>query len=327
MLELINAERVRAGVQPAVLGVNDAAQIKAESAVENCAGSHWSLDGLKPYMRYSLAGGYQSNGENGSGLHYCYSARDWVQAIASVRTEIYKRMQGLMASPGHRRNILDPSHRKVNIGIAWDRYNAAVYQHFEGDYVAFEALPGLVDGRLHLAGEFKNGATVTRRLDLGIQVFYDPPPYPLTRGQLARTYCYNNGAMVAALRPPLQPGWSYPTHQFTRVASSACPDPYDVSPEARPPQSGAEAHSIHTGAVLASISNPKPVYTVPWITAQRWRADAQGFAVVADLGRVVDEHGPGVYTIMVWARLMGGREVVSQYSIFHEITPPDGYTG
>ena len=198
MLELINLERERAGVQPVVLGVNNAAQIKAESAVENCAGSHWSLDGLKPYMRYSLAGGYQSNGENGSGLHYCYSARDWVRAIASVRTEIDKRMQGLMASSGHRRNILNPSHRKVNIGIAWDRYNAAVYQHFEGDYVTFETLPRLVDGRLHLAGEFKNGATVTRHLDLGIQVYYDPPPHALTRGQLARTYCYNYGAIVAA---------------------------------------------------------------------------------------------------------------------------------
>ena len=72
MLELINAERVRnrGGL---LLGVNDAAQIKAESAVENCAGSHWSLDGLKPYMRYSLAGWLGSPmGKTDSGLHYCY---------------------------------------------------------------------------------------------------------------------------------------------------------------------------------------------------------------------------------------------------------------
>ena len=28
-----------------------------------------------------------------------------------------------MDSPGHRRNILNPWHRKANIGIDWDGYN------------------------------------------------------------------------------------------------------------------------------------------------------------------------------------------------------------
>ncbi|MXY20302.1 MAG: hypothetical protein F4Y49_03085 [Dehalococcoidia bacterium] len=67
MLELINAERAKAGVGSVVLGDNIAAQLHAEAALENCFASHWGIDGLKPYMRYSLAGGYQSNGENGSG--------------------------------------------------------------------------------------------------------------------------------------------------------------------------------------------------------------------------------------------------------------------
>ena len=67
MLELINIAREDAGVPPVALGDNDAAQLHAESALANCFGSHWGIDGLKPYMRYSLAGGYQSNGENGLG--------------------------------------------------------------------------------------------------------------------------------------------------------------------------------------------------------------------------------------------------------------------
>ena len=67
MLQLINEERVRAGVAPVVLGDNIAAQLHAESALENCFSSHWGINGLKPYMRYSLAGGYQSNAENGYG--------------------------------------------------------------------------------------------------------------------------------------------------------------------------------------------------------------------------------------------------------------------
>ena len=76
MLELINEERVRRGVPPVELGDNWAAQLHVESALENCFFSHWGIDGLKPYMRYSLAGGYQSNGENGSGGGLCIKASD-----------------------------------------------------------------------------------------------------------------------------------------------------------------------------------------------------------------------------------------------------------
>ena len=76
MLELINKERVEAGVQPVTLGDNFAAQLHAENSLANCFSSHWGLDGLKPYMRYSLAGGYQSNGENWYGSDYCIRASD-----------------------------------------------------------------------------------------------------------------------------------------------------------------------------------------------------------------------------------------------------------
>ena len=325
MLELINQERERAGVAQVVLGTNNAAQLHAESSLENCVASHWGADGLKPYMRYSLAGGYQSNGENGRGLDYCYTFRDFVRGLADMRTEVREAVSSWMGSPGHRRNILEPTHRKVNIGLAWDRYNINAVQHFEGDYVEYATLPTISsEGHLALEGIFKNGATAQGEQDLGIQVFYDPPPYPLTRGQLARTYCYNNGVKVAALRPLLQPGWSYPTNQFITVASSACPDPYDVSPEARPPQSADEAHLLYRSAVLAS-SAPRPPFIVPWITARTWHTSTMGFTVRADLSKVVGKYGPGVYTILVWARLMGEDNVVSEYSIFHEITPPGTY--
>ena len=81
MLELINAERRRAGVTPVVLGTNDAAQLHAESSLAHCTSSYWGADGLKPYMRYSLAGGYQSNGENGQGSDYCITRADGYRAL------------------------------------------------------------------------------------------------------------------------------------------------------------------------------------------------------------------------------------------------------
>lgn len=83
MLELINLERAKVGAPPVVLGDNIAAQLHAESALENCFTGHWGVDGLKPYMRYSLAGGYQSNGENASGLSYCIKAGETIPPSAA----------------------------------------------------------------------------------------------------------------------------------------------------------------------------------------------------------------------------------------------------
>ena len=91
MLALINAERRIAGLAPVVLGDNDAAQLHAEASLEGCFGSHWSLDGLKPYMRYSLADGYQSNGENGPGGNYCIIASDGYRSIGGTKDQNIKR--------------------------------------------------------------------------------------------------------------------------------------------------------------------------------------------------------------------------------------------
>ena len=117
-----------------VLGDNVAAQLHAEASLDGCFSSHWGIDGLKPYMRYSLAGGYQSNGENGHGIGYCIESTERLRyrPIADVDQEIREAMEGWMDSPGHRRNILRPWHKKVNIGLAWDTHNFNAIQHFEG---------------------------------------------------------------------------------------------------------------------------------------------------------------------------------------------------
>ena len=322
MLELINAERAKAGVPPVVLGDNIAAQLHADSALANCFTSHWGVDGLKPYMRYSLTGGYQSNGENASGLNYCIKAGENYRPIVSIEQEIREAMRGLMNSPGHRDNILNRWHKKVNIGLAWDRYNFRVAQHFAGDYVEYAARPTLENGFLSLAGRVKNGISFSDRQDLGIQIYYDPPPYPLTRGQLARTYCVGLGIQVAALRPPLTGNRYYPDQQFTQFQSQ-CPDPYQVPADTPGPNSHDEAHRV-AGAARRQILPPLPV-TGPWITASHWIAAGADFAVQADLSPVIAHHGPGVYTIAVWHQHIGGGVVISKDSIFYGIDPPAGY--
>lgn len=322
MLELINDERVRAGVATVELGNNDAAQLHTESSLKNCSGSHWGVDGLKPYMRYSLAGGYQTNSENFYGTDYCITDRDGVQTLDPIEDEIRERMAGWLESPEHKLNILDPTHTKVNIGLAWDDYNFVAAQHFEGDYVHFDSLPSVENGVLNLAGELKNEAGIQTEDDFRVQIYFDQTPRPLTRGQLARTYCYDIGQPIAGLRPPAESGWSYPEHQATiHLTVATCPDPYEIDPNTAAPTSNTEAIDLWQKARDQGRKSVDREFTYPWITAERWKAETNQFAVSADISQLFDDHGDGVYTIMLWANLNGEVIPVSQYSIVIP-TPP-----
>ena len=64
---------------------------------------------------------------------------------------------------------------------------------------------------------------------------------------------------------------------------------------------------------------------IQWLSASRWEASKRRFAVAADLGEVLEEHGPVVYNIVVWTPVNGETVVVSEYAIFHEVEPPEGY--
>ena len=322
MLQLINIERQRVGASPVVLGTNNAAQLHAESALENCFSSHWGMDGLKPNHRYNLAGGYQANGENGHGLDYCIKASERYAPIESIREEIREAMAGWMGSQGHRRNLLDPFHRRVNIGIAWNRYNETMFQHFEGDYVKYEHSPSLAGGVVSLSGQVKNGVSFTDPTDLGIQVFYDSPPHPLTRGQLSRTYCYDSGLLIAILREPLTGGYDYPSDQG-RMTTSTCPDPYDILPDARPAKSVSDALRLWQQAYDAGTTSETIVYQ--WITANSWTAKGNTFSVKANLSGLLRKHGDGIYSIVVWGKVKGGDKVISALSFFQGVTPPNTY--
>ena len=324
MLELINDERVSAGLNPVVLGDNVAAQLHAEASLENCFSSHWGIDGLKPYMRYSLAGGYQSNAENGSGRSYCVKASDGYRASGSSEQGIRRAMDGLMDSPGHRDNILRPWHKKINIGLAWDRYNLMAFQHFEGDYVEYDQLPNIKRGVLTMSGTMKNGAQLDDDFYSGMQVYYDQPPHSLSRGQVARTYCYDNGFLAASLRQPLSGGWYYDEDEFIQTYLP-CPDPYSVSAKARAAHSHDEAHSIWLSAYRESLARQPQTITVPWITAQKWAAKGEEFSIAADLSDVLAKHGEGVYSLVVWGSIGDERVIISQYSLFHDVTAPDTY--
>ena len=229
-------------------------------------------------------------------------------------------MKGLMESPGHRRTILLPSYKKVNIGLAWDRYNFKAIQHFEGGHVQYDRLPVIENGALVMSGTVKNGVTFMDEEDLGVQVFYDPPPHTLTLGQVARTYCYSSGLQIAALRPPLTGNWYY-LDDVAAQTYKPCLDPYRVPADAPVPRSHDEAHTFWQAAYSASQALSDVTIMLPWVTANEWTTAREAFSVRAVLTDVLGEHGHGVYTIVLWGLIDGEDTVISEYSIFYGVTP------
>ena len=331
MLDLINDERRKSGVPAVSLGNNNAAQIHAENSMRDCISSHWSADGLGSPMRYSLAGGYQSERENVSGLDYCLSdeERPMYRPIESIEGNLREIMQGYMDSPGHRDNILDPWHRKVNVGLDWDIHQMWNVQDFERGYVNCPAPPTIQGTTLSLSCTTTD--VLPSRSFVQI-ILYDPPPHTLTRGQVSRVYGYQRGKEVAFLRQKARPGYSYSSDEVVRTHHSGC-SPYDIDPNLPPPSSADEAHTLYTEAKQCMPRTES--ITVPYVDGEETINDSS-IILSHDVGRVLNEHGDGIYTVLVWGcSVADSREdpceddnsmVVLQKTIFYGIDPPDTYS-
>ncbi len=316
-LGLINDARTEAGLNELVLDDNGAAQSHAADMRAGCTRGHWGTDGLKPYMRYTLAGGEQYSAENVFAIDYCPADADRYAAESPVE-QIDYAMGLFMDSPGHRQNILNLHHRKVGIGLTYRRPTIWFVQLFVGDYIEYAAKPKIESGTLSMSGSVRNGADVSGD-SLGVTVYYDPPPEPLTRGQLSRTYCYGNGERVARLRPLLETGSSYSEDEVTvevTLTSKPCPDPYDIPADTPPPMSADAARNNWEQARDASQQVVSREVTFPWITADRWEIDGDTFDITADISDLINRHGSGVYTILLSGTIDGQSAPISEYSIF-----------
>jgi uncharacterized protein YkwD len=103
MLELVNQERVKRGFKALKADPDLVPVARAHSQDMFARGyfSHYTLEGKDPFQRMRSAGiKYLSAGENlalGQTLDICH--------------------EGLMNSPGHKANILNPSYGRLGIGI------------------------------------------------------------------------------------------------------------------------------------------------------------------------------------------------------------------
>lgn len=116
MLDLINSERVKKGVKPLIADSRlvKAARLKSQDMIDNDYFAHESAKYGAPSELVAAQGvSYHCVGEN----------------LARSGT-VQQAHRGLMGSPGHRQNILNPQFRLIGIGIIKGRRGVTVSQEF-----------------------------------------------------------------------------------------------------------------------------------------------------------------------------------------------------
>ena len=175
---MINSDRQANGLQNVTLSSIDSAQLHAEDMLKNGYVSHWDMNGYKPYMRYTLAGGQGAvaeniawQGETGNSVG--------IDVESALKDMEYSMMYNDSASNwGHRDNILNPLHNEVSIGIAYDNNNVYFVEDFINDYISWNQLS--VNGNeVTMQGTIQTQPSNIKQ----IGIFYDNPS-PLTVNQL-----------------------------------------------------------------------------------------------------------------------------------------------
>ena len=325
MLRQTNQHRAAAGVPPVRIGMNPAAQIHAEEALKGCYTAHWDRWGLKPNHRYTMTGGTGADAENVSGSSYCIKSSDNYRPNGPMETEVAETVQGWMDSPGHRRSLLDPAHTMLNIGIAHDRFNTNMVQHFSSDYIHYEVRPNISpDGVLRLSGQV-SGATLEIGDTVNVQIYHDPPPEHLTRGQLANTYSLCNPREVGNIVEPLGLNQFYTSPEVkTEIQKFECVNPYETNPNRQAPKNHDEAHQAWANAKRASSKGSSKKTEVRRIIAERFDISGSEFNIRANLIPILRRNGPGIYEISLWGRPLHMSEstLLSEQSIFWQTDPP-----
>ena len=251
-LALVNQARADNGVGPVVLGRNPAAQMHADEMAAHCHLSHWWLDGRKPYMVYSQTGGRSYADENAS-MQWSSSCNP-----KSMEATVQRLHDGMVhddaaSNWGHRRNILDPTHRKVNFGLSASCGCVAFVQHFEGGSIWADRPPALTrSGDLSMSFSKSPNEEVSIT---AVSLHFDPEPTPKTPAQISTLRSYGVGGgftegaqpPVANVLPPLANGRNYLDQGESIVVASSW-----VETKA----------TFAVAADLGALVKPQGVYTV-----------------------------------------------------------------
>jgi uncharacterized protein YkwD len=213
MLTLINRDRLSQGVAPVTLdaAASRAAQLHSDEMAEWGYISHWDRQGRKPDQRYSEVGGTGAVFENVYTNHdipFLGYQSPLAEKQRFPRREIEKAQAWFFEQEaprdGHRRNVLDPHHNKVGIGLslAIDKKfgsRITVAQEFVNEFVTLAESPG----------EFAPGrqSRIAGRLDVNVvlhavQICREGEPRAMTPYDLKKTSSYSLPSEAVAICYP-----------------------------------------------------------------------------------------------------------------------------
>lgn len=213
MLELINRDRASHGLAPLTLDpvATRAAQAHSDEMAQWSYISHWDRQGRKPDQRYSEVGGSGAVFENVYTNHDIPFAGHQIP-LASRQvfpgTEIEKAQDWFLHQvpprDGHRRNLLDPNHNGVGIGISLSidrKYGSriTVAQEFVNEFVSLASAPDeFIPGRRsRIAGRLPKNLTLH-----AVQICRERSPRPMSPWELKKTSAYTlPDQAVATLYP------------------------------------------------------------------------------------------------------------------------------
>jgi len=209
LLQLINEERDVAKLPKLEIDelATEVATHHAEDMASGEFASHWGRDGLKPYQRYSFAGGYHATQENVSAADSTWSTKpeDLKQDTAYLHVRLYEETP---PNDGHRKAILGPQHTHVGFGLALNKLRLRMVELFVSKYVKLEpvaqsAKPG---AEFYLSGRLLKSSYLFN----AIEIFYEPLPVPPELSWLRQRRSYGLPEESKLLKPILPPRYLYP---------------------------------------------------------------------------------------------------------------------
>jgi uncharacterized protein YkwD len=208
LLNLINEERSVEKVPPVELDelATRVATRHAEDMVKNEYVSHWDRDGLKPYHRYSFAGGVHATQENVSAADNTWSTKtaDLLQDTSYLHVRLYQEKP---PNDGHRRAILAPQQTHVGLGIAIEKLRLRVVELFVAKHLEVSPVARKVNANDSFT--FSGRLTVPDTYLRVIEVFYEPLPQERTIDWLQQSKSYSLPTESVVLRPKVPPPFLY----------------------------------------------------------------------------------------------------------------------
>src|SRR5687768_722563 len=208
LLHMVNEERAIERVPPLAMD-EMATRVATKHATEMATGefaSHWGRDGLKPYHRYSFAGGTDATQENVSAADNTWSMKvgDLKQDTSYLHVRLYQEKP---PNDGHRKTILAPQHTHVGFGIAVEKLRLRLVELFVARYVEVKDVPRLAKPKSSVPFA---GKLLKREHSLNyIEVFYEPLPNAPELSWLNQPRSYQLPDHSKVLRPRVMPPYMY----------------------------------------------------------------------------------------------------------------------